>query len=127
MHERPLSPHLQIYKPQLTSVLSITHRITGLVLSAGTLVVIWWLFALASGPEAFATASSFMSGLWGRLLLLGLAFCTFYHLLNGIRHLIWDTGHALELGPAYATGWTVVVLSLIATAGFGFVLFGGAA
>ncbi len=112
---RPLSPHLQVYRPQLTSVLSISHRITGIVLSAGSLVVVMWLLALASGPERFEQLTAFLSH---PISLVGLAvwsFCLFYHLLNGIRHLFWDAGWLLDLRGAYASGWTVVVLSVILT------------
>jgi succinate dehydrogenase / fumarate reductase, cytochrome b subunit len=89
---RPLSPHLQIYRPQITSVLSISHRATGLALSLGTLLLVWWLVALARGPEAFASVQSFVGSWLGRLLLLGWTFSLFFHLANGIRHLCWDAG-----------------------------------
>jgi len=111
--ERPLSPHLQVYRPQLTSVLSILHRITGVALAVGTLLLVWWLAAAATGPEAFATAQAFIGHVIGRLLLFGWTFALFYHLLNGIRHLFWDAGHGYELTTAYRSGWAVV---LVATA-----------
>ena len=108
---RPLSPHLQIYKPQLTSVLSISHRATGLALSAGTLVLVWWLLAAAAGPEAYASAQSFLGSWFGILLLIGWTFSLFFHLCNGIRHLVWDAGYGFDLPTTYATGWAVVAAS----------------
>jgi succinate dehydrogenase / fumarate reductase cytochrome b subunit len=112
---RPLSPHLQVYRPQLTSVMSISHRITGLLLSLGMIVVTAWVFALAAGPEAFEAVNGWLSSPVG-LIALGLwTFSLFYHLLNGIRHLLWDAGWLLELKGAYASGWVVVVLTVILT------------
>ncbi len=109
--DRPLSPHLQIYKPQLTSVLSISHRATGLALSVGTLLLVWWLLAAATGPEAYAQAQSFIGSWFGVLLLVGWAYSLFFHLCNGVRHLVWDTGHGLDIATTYATGWAVVAAS----------------
>jgi succinate dehydrogenase / fumarate reductase, cytochrome b subunit len=113
---RPLSPHLQIYRPQLTSVLSITHRATGIALAAGTLLLVWWLVAAASGPQAFATVQGFMGSWFGLLLLLGWSASLFYHLANGIRHLFWDAGIGFELKTAYASGWAVVIATAALTA-----------
>jgi succinate dehydrogenase / fumarate reductase cytochrome b subunit len=112
---RPLSPHLQIYRPQITSVLSISHRATGLVLSVGTLLLVWWLVALARGPEAFASAQSFVGSWFGRLLLLGWTFSLFFHLANGIRHLCWDAGYGFEIKTATVSGWVVVAASAALT------------
>ncbi|HXQ51323.1 MAG TPA: succinate dehydrogenase, cytochrome b556 subunit [Stellaceae bacterium] len=109
--ERPLSPHLQIYQPQLTSVLSITHRATGLALAAGSIALVWWLVAAASGDHAFAVAQYFWGSWLGLLLLLGWTFSLFFHLCNGIRHLAWDMGLGFELKQVYLTGWTVVAAS----------------
>lgn len=106
--ERPLSPHLQVYRPQLTSVLSILHRITGVALAVGTLLLVWWLAAAASGAEAFGAAQGFIGSVIGRLLLFGWTFALFYHLANGIRHLFWDAGYGYELTAAYRSGWLVV-------------------
>ncbi len=108
---RPLSPHLQVYRPQLTSVLSIMHRLTGVALAPGTLLLIYWLVAAASGPDAFATAQALVGSIVGRLLLLGWSFALFYHLCNGIRHLVWDAGYGLELPDLYRSGWLVVFAS----------------
>jgi succinate dehydrogenase / fumarate reductase, cytochrome b subunit len=113
--ERPLSPHLQIYKPQLTSMLSICHRATGIVLSVGTLFLVWWLVAAATGDAAFAAASWFFGSWLGLLMLLGWTFAFFFHLCNGIRHLAWDAGYGFELRTTYASGWTVVAASGVLT------------
>ena len=106
--DRPLSPHLQIYRWQLTSVLSILHRAAGLVLSAGTILLVWWLVAAASGPEAYEGVQDFLGSWIGLLLLFGWTVSLFYHLCNGVRHLVWDTGHALDLKSTYLGGWIVV-------------------
>lgn len=113
--QRPLSPHLQIYRPQITSMLSICHRLTGLALSVGLLLLVWWLVALATGPEAFATAQGFTGSWLGRLLLLGWSFALFYHLANGIRHLFWDAGYGYDLKTTTASGWAVVAASVVLT------------
>lgn len=126
MPDRPLSPHLQVYRPQLTSVLSILHRVTGVFLAVGGVFVVYWLQALASGPEAFADAQALLASWFGKVLLLGLAAATCYHLLNGIRHLAWDAGWGFELAAVYRTGWTVVALTAVATAAAALLLFGGA-
>ena len=112
---RPLSPHLQVYRPQLTSVLSILHRATGFALAVGTLFLAWWLIAAASGPEAYAAVGAFFGSWLGYLVLLGLSFALMYHLCNGIRHLAWDAGFGFELATAYRTGWAVVIGSLALT------------
>jgi succinate dehydrogenase / fumarate reductase cytochrome b subunit len=112
---RPLSPHLQVYRPQLTSMLSILHRLTGVALAFGTLLLVWWLIAAAAGPEAYDTAQGFIGSIIGRLLLLGWTFSLFYHLANGIRHLAWDTGRGFELATAYSTGWLVVIAAIVLT------------
>jgi len=112
---RPLSPHLQVYRPQLTSILSITHRGTGIFLALGALYLVWWLLAIASGPEAYASVSAFSASIVGRLLLLGWTFSLFYHLANGIRHLVWDAGIGLDLKTTYMSGWLVVVGAVVLT------------
>lgn len=113
--QRPLSPHLQVYKPQLTSVLSVAHRATGLVLVVGTLFLVWWLLAAASGPDSFSVAQTFWSSWIGRILLLGWSYALFYHLCNGIRHLCWDAGWGFDLKTVYRSGWVVVVASATLT------------
>ena len=113
--DRPLSPHLQIYRWQLTSVLSILHRAAGLALGLGAVLLVWWLVAAASGPAAFGRVESFLGSWLGVLLLLGWTAALFYHLLNGIRHLVWDTGHALDLKSTYLGGWLVVAATAVLT------------
>ena len=113
---RPLSPHLQIYQPQLTSVLSITHRVTGNALTIGSLLLVYWLVAAAAGPDAFNRAQSFMGSWLGLLLLFAWSISLFYHLCNGIRHLFWDAGFGLELPAVYASGWAVLVATGVVTA-----------
>lgn len=114
-NNRPLSPHLQVYRPQLTSVLSITHRMTGVLLSAGLVVIVAWLLALAAGPEAFDRMNGLLGSVPGLILLLVWTQALFYHLLNGIRHLLWDAGWLLDLHSAYVSGWAVVSVSLVLT------------
>ena len=115
---RPLSPHLQVYRWQLTSVMSILHRASGVALAAGTILLVWWLGAASDGPEAYAAFQGFLGSWVGRLLLFGWSVALFYHLCNGLRHLVWDTGRGLELRSVYASGWAVVAgtaaLTLIA-------------
>lgn len=114
--QRPLSPHLQIYRPQWTSVLSILHRITGVLLSVGTVLMVAWLVALAQGEQAYQAMIAFMSSPLILIALVGWNLALFYHLLNGIRHLLWDTGTMLELKPARTSGWAVAILAVILTA-----------
>ncbi len=109
---RPLSPHLQIYRPQITSVLSILHRLTGVALAVGGLLLTYWLVSAAYGPDAFARAQAFLASWFGRLILFGFTFSLFYHLCNGIRHLAWDIGWGFELPKLRASGIAVVVVSL---------------
>lgn len=124
--DRPLSPHLQIYRWQWTMLLSIVHRLTGVALAAGTLLLVWWLIALAAGPEPFADVQAFMAHWVGRLVLLGFTWALFYHLANGIRHLFWDAGRGFELSTGYGSAWLVVLVSLALTliawlAGYGII------
>lgn len=115
--ERPLSPYL-IYRFDYTMVLSFSHRVTGVLLSMGSIVLAWWLLAMARGPQAYARAMSvFETGIF-RLLLLGAAFSFFFHLANGIRHLAWDCGLGFEKSHARLTGWLVVAAALILTGVF---------
>ncbi len=114
--DRPLSPHLQIYRWQLTSVLSILHRASGLWLGAGSILLVWWLAAAASGPQAYAGVADFLGSWIGLLFLFGWTLSLFYHLCNGVRHLAWDTGWGFDLKTAYRTGWTVVAATGALTA-----------
>ena len=93
--QRPLSPHLQIYKPMLTMMMSIVHRATGFALYFGTLLLAWWLIAAATGPEYFEMVNSLMGSIIGRTILLGYTWALIHHLLGGLRHLVWDTGRGL--------------------------------
>ena len=111
----PLSPHLQIYKPQLTSLMSILHRITGIFLSLGTLMLVYWLMAAAEGPEAYQQAQDLLRSWLGLLLLFGWSLALFYHLCNGIRHLFWDAGLGLDIKTVYLTGQIVWVSTFILT------------
>jgi len=113
--DRPLSPHLQIYRPQITSVLSITHRATGIALAVGTLLLVWWLVAAASGPDAYEAAQGFIGSWLGRLLLFGWTWSLFYHLCNGIRHLFWDAGYGFELDTVTRSGWAAVAAAVALT------------
>ena len=113
---RPLSPHLSIYRPQLTSVTSILTRITGNALLIGALLVVWWLLAAAISPEYFAVANWVMTSLLGKLVMLGSIWALWYHTLAGVRHLMWDNAMGLDLSVAYRLGWAVVIGSFVLTA-----------
>lgn len=106
--QRPLSPHLQIYRPMLTMTMSIVHRMTGGALYVGTLLLAWWLISAASGPNAYATFEAFIGSLIGRVILFGYTWALLHHMLGGIRHLIWDTLHGFE--PAEREWLTVASL-----------------
>jgi len=112
---RPLSPHLQVYRPQLTSILSILHRITGVVIWAGAVMMTYWIASATYGPEAFARAQWFLGSWLGRLVLLGLTGATFYHLANGIRHLAWDIGWGYEMDKLNISGWAVLIFTGVMT------------
>ncbi len=117
---RPLSPHLQIYKWQITMALSILHRATGIVLALGSLLLVSGLLSLASGPDTYARFAAVAGSLPGQVLLFGWTWALCYHLLNGIRHLAWDAGHGYDIPTVTVTGWVAVVLSLV----FTFVIWG---
>ena len=126
---RPLSPHLQIYTPMLTMMMSIVHRITGAALYLGTLLLVWWLIAAASGPSTYASVQWFMQTLIGKLILFGYTWALIHHMLGGIRHLIWDTGRGF--GPVEREWLTVA--TIVGSVGltvllwiFGFMMTGGA-
>ncbi|HET7569851.1 MAG TPA: succinate dehydrogenase, cytochrome b556 subunit [Gammaproteobacteria bacterium] len=114
---RPLAPHIQIYRPQLTSVLSFSHRVTGIALSAGSVLLVIWLITAAAGEQAFYPLQSFLGSWAGLALLFIWTYSLFYHLCNGIRHLLWDSVIGLELASVYLSGWIVVFASAILTAG----------
>jgi succinate dehydrogenase / fumarate reductase cytochrome b subunit len=116
MTQRPLSPHLGVYKFMYTMSLSILHRITGCAAAVGFLAFVWWLMALASGPEAYAAALRALGSPLAKLLLAGFTFSFVYHFCNGIRHLFWDTGRGLERAQARRSGGAVIVAALLLTA-----------
>lgn len=113
--ERPLSPHLQVYRPQLTSAMSIFHRITGCALTVGALMIVWWLVAAARGAAAYNAFSDFASGPFGILVLFGFSVALYYHLCAGIRHLMWDAGHGLDLKTAYRSGYIALGATAVLT------------
>jgi succinate dehydrogenase cytochrome b subunit len=112
---RPLSPNIQIYRPQLTSVLSIANRSTGVVLSLAAVGLVIWLSAAAAGPESYAAVQGAIGSWLGQIVLFGCTFAFFLHLCGGIRHLIWDTVHGFTLRSIYISGWTVVAASVALT------------
>ncbi len=119
LRNRPLSPHLQIYKPLLTMMMSIVHRITGSALYFGTLLLAWWLIAAASGPNAYANFEWFAGSLIGRLILFGYTWALIHHMLGGIKHLIWDLGYGFE--PAEREWLTIA--TLVGSIGFTIVIW----
>lgn len=112
---RPLSPHLQVYRWQISNTLSILHRLTGVVLALGGLALVAWLLALASGQAAFTGANALLGSLVGQLALVGWTFCFFYHLCNGLRHLAWDAGRGFDKAVARKSGLAVVAASVLLT------------
>ncbi len=112
---RPLSPHLSVYRPQWTSVLSICHRITGVGMTLGAGLVVWWLLAAATGEDYFEFVDGILTSWLGHLVLLGLTWALAFHFLNGIRHLWWDTGRGYDLDKVELSGKIVVAGSLILT------------
>lgn len=112
---RPVSPHIQIYRFMWTMALSISHRITGVFLSIGAIFLVYWLVAAASGPGSHATAQMLVASWPGRLLLLGWTLAFYYHFFNGVRHLFWDAGMGLELGAARLSGYLAVMAAVVAT------------
>lgn len=105
---RPLSPHLQIYRWYLTMALSIAHRVTGSALAVGLLLLTWWVVALASGPAAYAPVEWLMTSWLGRLMMLGYTAVLFYHMANGVRHLVWDAGYGFGKDTARRSGQAVL-------------------
>ena len=113
---RPLSPHLQVYRWQITMLMSILHRASGIVLVAGAFGFAWWLLAVAAGGDAYASASACLASPLGRVALFGFSLAMVYHLLNGIRHLLWDAGRGFEIPEVYRSGYTVFALTVVFTA-----------
>ena len=126
-HPRPLSPFM-MYRWQYTMALSFLHRITGIALTVGLLLFIYWLVAAASGEEAYVEAQRVFAHPLAKLALFAFSFAFFYHLMNGVRHLVWDTGHGLERKSARTSGWVAFVGAVILTIFFwALTLSGGAA
>lgn len=115
---RPLSPHISIYRWPITMVLSILHRATGIAMTAGFIVFVAWLFDAASGPDAYAVFQGAMGSLIGKLLLIGWSFAFFYHLCNGVRHLVWDSGRGFEIVQANRSSWIVLASAALLSAAF---------
>ncbi len=113
--ERPLSPHIQIYRPQMTSISSILTRITGNALIVGAFLMIWWLVAAASGPEYFATANAVATSWFGDLVFTASLLAVWYHYLAGLRHLYFDAGNGLEIETAEMLGWICIIGSVVLT------------
>ncbi len=113
---RPLSPHLGIYRWQITMTMSILHRATGVALAVGTLALVYWLVAAGMGPDSYAEAQMLFGSWLGQFLLWGWTFSLFYHLCNGIRHLAWDAGWGFEIKTVYITGCTVWAVAALLTA-----------
>ena len=114
---RPLSPHLQVYRPQLTSMMSIAHRASGVVLTTGTILLAAWLVALALGAESYALLAGLLAHPLGQFVLFGYSAALIYHALNGIRHLAWDLGYGLTITEVYRNGHIVLFLTMVLTAG----------
>ena len=112
---RPVSPHLQIYRPQLTSVMSILHRITGVILALGSVLVALWLSSIAYYPDLSDRIFEFLSGILGRTFLFAWTLTLFYHLCNGIRHLFWDSGKGFEIRQVYRSGWVAITSAFVLT------------
>ena len=112
---RPLSPHLTIYRPQLTSITSILIRITGNAIILSVMLIVWWLFAAATSRQYFEVADAIMNSWFGKLALISSLWAVWYHLLGGVRHLIWDRAIGLDLKTAEYLGWSVIVGSFVFT------------
>ena len=126
--ERPLSPHLQIYRPMLTMMMSIAHRITGASLAVGFALLTWWLVAISMGPDAYACVSTFFGSFVGRALLFLFTWALIHHMLGGIRHLVWDTGAALDKTSIEVAAWLTIITSIVLTVLLwvaGYALMGG--
>ncbi len=112
---RPLSPHLQIYTPHINMIMSILHRITGVALYVGTLLLAAWLTAAAAGPEQFSLVNGLLGSWPGKIVLLGYTWALMHHMLGGVRHLVWDTGRAFTLRSVDALCWMTIIGSLALT------------
>jgi succinate dehydrogenase / fumarate reductase, cytochrome b subunit len=124
--ERPLSPHLQVYRWQITMVMSILHRATGIALTVGALGFAWWLVCMAQPDQGAETAMDIVSSPIGIVFLFLFSLSLVFHTLNGIRHLLWDAGRGYDIPEVYKTGYTVAVLTVVLTAALWFLALGGA-
>ena len=113
--ERPLSPHLQIYRWTLTMAMSIVHRATGIALYVGTLLLVWWLVAAASGPAAYANVLAFTNSIIGRLIVFGYTWALMHHMLSGIRHFVWDLGYGFKPNEREALTWGALIGGIVLT------------
>jgi succinate dehydrogenase / fumarate reductase cytochrome b subunit len=112
---RPTSPHWRIYRWQIGSSLSILHRLTGIALALGLLALCYWLVSLAGGEKSYTAAARVFASPFGLLVLVGFTFAFCYHLLNGVRHLLWDAGYGFERVPRHVSGWFALIAALFAT------------
>ena len=113
--ERPLSPHMQVYRWTLTMALSIVHRATGIALYVGTLLLVWWLIAAASGPAAYAHVQAFTGSIIGRLIVFGYTWALMHHMLSGIRHFVWDLGYGFKANEREALTWGALIGGIVLT------------
>lgn len=113
--ERPLSPHMQVYRWTLTMALSIVHRATGIALYVGTLLLVWWLVAAASGPAAYANVQAFTGSIIGRLIVFGYTWALMHHMLSGIRHFVWDLGYGFKANEREALTWGALIGGIVLT------------
>lgn len=126
--QRPMSPHLQVYRPQITSILSIMNRVTGIISTVGTLMLVWWLVAAATGPHAYGIVQSFLGSPIGLFVLFGWTAALFYHFFGGIRHLVWDMGFGYDLQQVHSSGWATIIATVVFTVavwGIGLFMAGG--
>jgi succinate dehydrogenase / fumarate reductase cytochrome b subunit len=113
--KRPMSPHLQVYSPQMSSMVSILNRVTGVALAGGALLLTWWLVAAATGPASYEHVSAFMSHWFGRVVLFGFTWALMFHMLGGLRHLYWDTGRGMDKENIVPSSWMIIILSVALT------------
>ncbi len=113
--QRPLSPHLQVYQPQLTSVLSILHRAAGVYLAFGIVALALWIISLSAAEQCFVAMTSFYDSFWGQLFFVSWVVAFFYHFANGIRHLVWDAGYGFEISTVNKGGWAVLIFTVAAS------------
>lgn len=110
-----MSPHLTVWRWHITMLTSILHRASGMALYGGALIAAAWAVSLASGPDVYACYMGLLGSILGKVVLFGLTLALFYHLANGVRHLIWDTGHGLDIKSANASAWAAIAFAIAAT------------